>query len=329
MLPSRLAFWIAATLVVLALPFVLGEGYQLHLLIMATIFAIVTAGLDITVGYAGLLSLGHAAFFGIGAYTSALMFLHFGIPMWGGMIGGAALAGLAAYLLGFLILNVRGHRFVICTVAFAEIMRLIANNWTDLTRGQRGLPGILPPVIDLPWGGSINFVSKTAFFYLAVAIAVICISIMWRIAHSPLGGAFIAMRENEHLAESVGIDARRHAILAFTIGGFFAGIGGSLYAHYVSFVGPDLFSFSYTTIFLVMVVTGGMGTIIGPVIGALVFTLLPEYLRIAEGYRLIIFGGTLVLVMLFLPHGMIEIWTRLRNWQRAMRLSARAQSTDA
>jgi branched-chain amino acid transport system permease protein len=123
-------------------------------------------------------------------------------------------------------------------------------------------------VIDFPWGGKIDFGSKTAFFYLAVAVAVICIGIMWRIAHSPLGNAFIALRENEHLAESVGIDARGHAILAFTIGGFFAGIGGSLYAHYVSFVSPDIFYFSYTTIFLVMVVTGGMGTIVGPVIGA-------------------------------------------------------------
>jgi branched-chain amino acid transport system permease protein len=324
---SRVLFWIAFVAIVAVLPFALGEGYNLHLLIMATIFAIVAVGLDITVGYAGLLSLGHAAFFGIGAYTSSLLFLHYGVPMWGGMIGGAVLSGFAAYLLGFLILNVRGHRFVISTVAFAEIMRLVAYNWTDLTNGQAGLPGIVAPVLNLPWGVRIDFGSKTAFFFLAVVVAMICIGIMWRIAHSPIGDAFVALRENEHLAESVGIDARRHAILAFTIGGFFAGIGGSLYAHYVSFVGPDVFYFSYTTIFLVMVVTGGMGTIIGPVAGAFVFTLLPEYLRVAEGYRLIFFGTILILVMLFLPHGMYELWMRRGNWFRPA--SPTVQSTDA
>lgn len=326
MSPRSLALWSALVAIIVVLPHMLGEGYHLHLLIMATIFAIVTVALDIVVGYAGLLSLGHAGFFGIGAYASALLYLHFGIPMWGGMVAGAVLAAAAAFLLGVLILNVRGHRFVISTVAFAEIMRLVAYNWTELTRGQRGLPGILPPVLDLPGIGSINFVSKTAFFYLAVIIAAVCIAVMWRIAHSPLGNAFVALRENENLAESVGIDARRHAIIAFTIGGFFGGIGGSLYAHYVSFVGPDVFYFSYTTIFLVMVVTGGMGTIVGPILGALVFTLVPEYLRIAEGYRLIFFGGILILVMLFVPNGLVEIWTRLRAKWQPQAVAARSEN---
>ena len=280
---------------------------------MATIFAIVAAGLDLTIGYGGLLSLGHAAFFGIGAYTSALLFLHFRIPMWGGLIAGAALAALAAFLLGSLILKVRGHRFVITTVAFAEIMRLVAYNWEDLTRGQRGLPGILPPVIDIPGVGTIDFVSKTAFFYIAVAVAVVSIAVLLRIARSPMGRGFVALRENEDLAESVGIDVRHYAILSFTIGGFFGGVGGSLYAHYVSFVGPDLFYFSYTMIFLVMVVTGGKGSIIGPVIGAFAFTLLPEYLRIADEFRFIFFGAILIVVMLFFPNGLVEILARLAN----------------
>ena len=324
----RVALWIAGAAAIIALPLVLGEGYHLHLLIMATIFAIMAAGLDITVGFGGLLSLGHAAFFGIGAYTSALLFLHFGIPMWGGLFAGAALAALAAFLLGSLVLKNRGHRFVITTVAFAEICRLVAYNWTELTRGQRGLPGILPPVIDIPGIGTINFVSKTAFFYVTVVIAVISIGILWRIAHSPMGRGFAAIRENDNLAESVGIDARRYAVLAFTVGGCFGGVGGSLYAHYVSFVGPDLFYFSYTMIFLVMVVTGGKGTIIGPVMGAFAFTLLPEYLRVANEFRLIFFGAILIIVMLFFPNGIYEIWTRVKRW-RQVRTGPAAGSTDA
>lgn len=328
MLAQRIALWAAGAAVIIALPLVLGEGYHLHLVIMATIFAIMAAGLDITVGFGGLLSLGHAAFFGIGAYTSALLYLHFGVPMWGGLFGGAAMAALAAFLLGTLILKIRGHRFVITTVAFAEIARLVAYNWTDLTRGQRGLPGILPPVVHIPGLGTIDFVSKTAFFYVTAVIAVISIGVAWRIAHSPMGRGFVALRENENLAESVGIDARWYAILAFTIGAFFGGIGGSLYAHYVSFVGPDLFYFSYTTIFLVMVVTGGKGTIVGPVIGAFAFTLLPEYLRVANEFRLVFFGAILVVVMLFFPNGLYELWLRVKRRSRP-RPSSAAEPTDA
>lgn len=308
---GRLAAWAAAAAVVLALPPILGEGYHLHLLIMATIFVILAASLDLIVGVCGLLSLGHAAFFGIGAYTSALLFMHFGLSMWAGMLAGAVMSGLAAFLLGVLVLKVRGHRFVISTVAFAEVMRLVAFNWTDLTHGQTGLPGILPPVITIPGLGSVDLVSKIAFFYVAVAIAAVSVAILWRLAHSPLGDAFVAVRENENLAESVGISVYRHAVIAFTVGGFFAGIGGSLYAHYVSFVGPDLFEFSYTMLILVMVVMGGKGTIVGAALGALVFTLLPEYLRITEAYRLVFFGGILIVAVLFFPRGLIEILLQL------------------
>jgi len=307
---GRLAAWAAAAAIVLALPPVLGEGYHLHLLITAAIFVILAASLDLIVGVCGLLSLGHAAFFGIGAYTSALLFLHFGLSMWGGMLAAAVLSALAAFLLGALVLKVRGHRFVISTVAFAEVMRLVAFNWTELTHGQMGLPGILPPVIEIPGLGTIDLVSKVAFFYVAAAIAALTVIILRRIARSPLGDGFVAVRENENLAESVGISAYRYAIIAFTIGGFFAGIAGSLYAHYVSFVGPDLFEFSYTMLILVMVVMGGKGTIIGAALGALVFTLLPEYLRIADAYRLVFFGSILIVAVLFFPRGLIEILTR-------------------
>jgi len=311
---QRLIALAAGAALLVVLPLALGEGYHLHLLIMAAIFVILAASLDLIVGVCGLLSLGHAAFFGIGAYTSALLFLHYGVPMWGGMVAGAVLSAAGAFLLGVLVLKVRGHRFVISTVAFAEIMRIVAFNWTELTHGQMGLPGILPPVIEIPGVGTIDLVSKVAFYYVAVAVAVISVLILRRIALSPLGDAFAAVRENENLAESVGISVYRHAVTAFVIGGFFAGIAGSLYAHYMSFVGPDLFEFSYTMLILVMVVMGGKGTIVGAALGALIFTLLPEYLRIAEAYRLVFFGGILIVAVLFFPRGIIEIFERLRRW---------------
>lgn len=292
--------------VVLAIPFLIG-GYHLHLLIMAAIFAILAASLGLVIGYAGLLSLGHVAFFGIGAYTSALLYLKFGVSMWWGLLAAAALSSVMAFLLGALILRVRGNRFVIVTVAFAEIMRLIAHNWVDLTRGQMGLPGILPPKIELL---GIDFNDKASFYYLAVVIAVLSIWVLSRIARSPMGWGFLAVRENETLGESVGISAYRHAMAVFVVGAFFAGIAGSLYAHYINFIAPDLFYFSYTTILLVMVVMGGLGTIAGPVIGALVFTLVPEYLRVASEYRLVFFGAILIVGILFVPRGLIELWER-------------------
>lgn len=302
---GRIALALGAT-VLLAIPFLIG-GYHLHLLIMAAIFAILAASLGLVIGYAGLLSLGHVAFFGIGAYTSALLFLKFGIPMWWGLIAAAALSSAMAFLLGALILRVRGNRFVIVTVAFAEIMRLIAHNWVDLTRGQMGLPGILPPKIELL---GIDFNDKASFYYLALVIAVLSIWVLSRIARSPMGWGFLAVRENETLGESVGVSAYRHAMAVFVVGAFFAGIAGSLYAHYINFIAPDLFYFSYTTILLVMVVMGGLGTIAGPVIGALVFTLVPEYLRVASEYRLVFFGAILIVGILFVPRGLIELWER-------------------
>jgi branched-chain amino acid transport system permease protein len=305
---SRRAAWAAVALVSLALPLFVG-GYHLHLLIMAGIFSILAVSLGLVIGYAGLLSLGHAAFFGIGAYTSALLFLHFGVSMWWGMLAAAVLASFIAFLLGAVILRVRGNRFVIVTIAFAEIMRLVAHNWVDVTRGQMGLAGIQPPRFEL-LGHVVDFNVKATFYYLVVLIAALSIFAISRIAKSPLGWGFLALRENEALGESIGVSAYRHALLVFVIAAFFAGIAGSLYAHYINFIGPDLFYFSYTTIMLVMVVMGGLGTIVGPFLGALVFTLLPEYLRVASEYRLVFFGAILVVGILLVPRGLVEVGER-------------------
>jgi branched-chain amino acid transport system permease protein len=321
---GRRGLFLLGTGVILVMPLALGEGYHLHLLNMALIFIILAASLDLIVGLAGLLSLGHHAFFGLGAYTSALLFLHFRMPMWGGMIAGMIVAALAAFLLGALVLKVRGHRFVITTIAFAEILRLVAYNWVDLTRGQMGLPGIHPPVISLPGVGSIHFASKQTFYYLLLLIASASVMIIVKIARSPLGMGLAAVRENEKLAESVGIDVYRHALTAFTVGASFAGLAGSLYAHYIGFVSPDLFYFSYITIMLVMLVMGGMGTIVGPVFGAIIFTLLPEYLRIARAFQLVLFGGTLIVAILFVPGGLVELWERMHNAVAVMKRKTRA-----
>ena len=310
---------------VLAVPFIVGSGYNLHLFILSAIFVILSSSLSLIVGYGGMLSLAHAAFFGIGAYTSALLFLDLHLSMWWGLPAAAIVSAVAAAIVGSLFLKVRGHRFVIISLAFVEIIRIIAINEVDLTRGQMGLPGIRAPVLTIPGLGTIDFASKTVFYYLAVLCAAICVLVVARIVRSPIGWGLLALRENEHLGESVGVSAFRHAMIAFVVGAFFAGVAGSLYAHYTGFISPDMFFFDYTVTMLVMVVIGGKATIAGPVIGAIAFTFLPEYLRVAAQYRLVLEGLVLLLVILTCPNGLVELWER---WVQPIVLPVHATRKD-
>ncbi|OGA68385.1 MAG: hypothetical protein A3G81_21925 [Betaproteobacteria bacterium RIFCSPLOWO2_12_FULL_65_14] len=294
-----------ALLALLAVPWIVRNDYYLHLFIVSLIFVVVALGLNLIVGYVGQLSLAHAAFFALGAYVSALLFLKLKWSMWIGLPAAALLTGIAAFALGWVILRVRGHRFVIITVAFSEIMKLVATNWVDLTRGFMGLPGLQIPALSLPGLGAIDVSSKERFYYVVLAAAALSFYLCYRIVRSSVGRAFVLVRENEVLAESLGISAFRYCMIAFVVGAALAGAAGALYGHYVGFVSPDLFNFSYITIMLIMVILGGKGTLIGPVLGAVLFTFLPELLRDAAHYRMLIFAVILVLATLFMPRGII------------------------
>ena len=289
----------------LLVPLVVRDEYYLHLCIVSAIFVSVALGLNLIVGYVGQLSLAHAAFFALGAYVSALLFYKLKWSMWIGAPAAALVAAGVAFALGWVILRVRGHRFVIITVAFAEIMRLTATNWVELTRGFMGLPGLRLPALYLPGVGELDISSKERFYYVALALAVLSFYVCYRLVRSPVGRAFVLVRENEVLAESLGISAFRTCMIAFVVGAAMAGAAGALYGHYVGFVSPDLFNFSYITIMLIMVILGGKGTLAGPVLGAVVFTFLPELLREASHYRMVIFAVILVVATLFMPRGII------------------------
>lgn len=300
-----------ATLV--GLPWLIGTDYYLHIAIVALIFVILAASLDLVVGWSGMLSLCHNAFFAFGAYVAALLFLHCGWQLWITIFAAALFAALLSWLLGLLVLNVRGHRFVIATVIFAEIGRLVAYNWTDLTHGQIGLSGIRPPTINLAGVLTVDFSSRTAFYYLALAIAALSVLLIWRLTQSPIGWRMVALRENERLAEATGIDTRSTASIAFVVSAFFAGGAGAVYAHYTGFVSPDLFFFTYTTTMLIMVFLGGKGTVFGPVIGAVLFTILPEALRVTSNFRLMTFSAILLVLVVFAPEGILGLVGRLRR----------------
>ena len=288
-----------------ALPLVVRDEYFLHLCIMSAIFVVVALGLNLIVGYVGQLSLAHAAFFALGAYVSALLFLRLGWSMWIGLPAAALVTGSNAFALGWVILRVRGHRFVIITVAFAEIMKLVAANWIDLTRGFMGLPGLRIPQLYMPGIGNIDISSKERFYYVALVAALVTFWLCSKLVGSSIGRAFVLVRENEVLAEALGISAFRYCMIAFVAGAAMAGAAGALYGHYVGFVSPDLFNFSYVTIMLIMVILGGKGTLVGPVLGAVIFTFLPELLRDASQYRMVLFASILVLATMFMPRGVI------------------------
>ncbi len=309
---------VAVLAVLCAVPFVVRDDYYLHLFIVSGVFVVAVLGLDLIVGYVGQLSLAHGAFFAMGAYTSALLFVRLQWSMWLGLPAAALLVGFVAFALGAVILRTRGHRFIIITVVFAELMRLVATNWVDMTRGFMGLPGLTLPKLSLPGVGTLDITAKSHFYYVVLIAAIVAFLLCRALVRSSIGRKFVLIRENEPLAESLGISAFRYAMIAFVVGAALAGAAGSLYAHYVGFVSPDLFNFSYVTIMLIMVILGGKGTLVGPALGAVLFTFLPELLREASHWRMIIFATILIVATLFMPKGIIyPLVTHLvpRRWR--------------
>jgi branched-chain amino acid transport system permease protein len=299
-----------AALALLTLPWWLASPYHVHIAIMAGIFTILALSLNLLLGYTGQLSLGHAAFFGIGAYTSSLLALKLDWSFWLGLPAAAALAGLAGWAIGRLALKLRGAYFVLVTISFAGVISLVSVNWMELTNGPLGLPGV--PAPELP---GLSLRTKSAYYYLVLAATALAYLVCHRLVRSRLGRAFLALRENEALAESVGVDPTRTLVLAAVVSAAMAGVAGSLYAHYTRFVSPEVFLFSYTVTMVIMVVAGGKGTLAGPVVGAVLFTVLPEVLReaMAWQWQMLAYGVLLVLLLFFLPRGIVPT---LSEWRR-------------
>lgn len=337
-----IVFW---TVLLLAVPWLAPDEYILHLVIYSGFFVMLTSGLNLLTGYMGLLSLGHLAFWGLGGYCSALLAIKLGWSFWGGLLAGGLLAALMAWLLGMLILKVRGHRFVIITIAFQLLVQLVAYNWISLTDGQNGLSGVPSPILTLPGIGTIDFFSKTNFYFLILFFCVVTVYVCYRMANSRVGRALVAIRENENLAESVGVSAFRYSMIAFVVGAFFAGLSGSLYAHYIRYISPDMFEFIHIVELLTMVLLGGRATILGPIVGAIIFSTLPEALRFLPNpfwgvswapehlvmskmlpaeLQLMVFGLILLLGVLYIPEGIVP-WVS-RKWRKWRGISSATEA---
>lgn len=297
----RRAVALAALGLAAAFPFIVRDEYYVHLLIMAGIFFMLAAGMNLLLA-AGQLTLGHTAFFGIGAYTSGLLGLHYGLSAVFGMAIAAGFSGLLGYLLGRITLGLRGAYFVLVTIGFAEVIRLVATNWIDLTQGPLGLPGVPPFDLGTP---ALTLGGKRAFYYLMLILAGGTVYLTARLLRSRVGRALAAIRQNEGLAESSGISAYHSSLVAMVVACALAGVAGSFYAHYILFLSPELFAFYNTVTMVVMVVAGGQGTVAGPAVGALVFTFIPELLRMASFYRMLVYGIILLLSIMFMPQGIV------------------------
>jgi branched-chain amino acid transport system permease protein len=302
------------------LPLWMREPYYLAILTSTGIFIIAAISLNLLLGYTGQLSLGHAAFFGIGAYTSALLSLGFDVdiglpspvvvdpkPVWIAFLGAVMVSGLFGFLIGKLAFRVRGAYFVIVTISFAEVMRMVALNWVDLTEGPMALNNIPPLSIWWPGVGLIALVTKAQAYWLVLAIGIVCYWLVGRMVHSRIGRALIALRENESLARSVGVRVTHYLVVATVVSAAIAGAAGALYAHCVRIVDPDVFLFIYTVTMVIMVVTGGKGTLAGPVVGGLIFGLMPQLLRgtAPPEVQWIIYGVGIILIVFFLPRGIV------------------------
>ncbi len=299
--PAALAF--IALLLIIA-PLLLNDYYR-DILTLTGIYIVLALGLNVVVGQAGLLNLGYVAFYAVGAYTYAILSTSYGVPFWPGMALGALSAAAFAAILGAPTLRLRGDYFAIVTLGLGEITRIVLNNWDAVTGGPNGISKIGRPVI-------LGYTLHTAldFYYLILVIVAIIIVAMRRLIASRIGRAWIAIREDEVAAEAMGINSFKLKMLAFVIGSTCAGAAGVFFAAKMAFVSPESFTFFESVLILCMVVLGGMGSISGIILGALLLIMLPEIFRDFQDYRMIAFGAALVLMMIFRPQGLLGTATR-------------------
>jgi branched-chain amino acid transport system permease protein len=312
-MPRKLGVPIAlAVLLVLALLVpVLGGDYYVHVFALVFTNVILAASLRPSLT-CGQLNIGHSGFMSVGAYTSALLAKNLGVPFEISLLSGALLATGVGFAIGYPALRLRGVYFAMVTVAFVEVIRLIAQLWVPLTRGMSGLSGIPKPSVL-----GMTLTTKTEQYYLALFLMLAILLVLWRLESSRLGLIWKSIGMADNLAQSLGVNIARHKLLAFALGCFFAGVAGAFYAHFIRFLFPPEFGFLMATNILVYNFVGGRGHFVGPIIGAIFLSLLSEPFR-GSPYETIFFSIAMLLTILFLPGGLITLPGKLSGlrWRR-------------
>jgi len=289
-----------------AFPFLVGDQYWLRVTVIVAIYVLLALGLNVIVGFAGMLDLGFIAFYGIGAYAAALLMLKLGWPFWAALPVAVAAAAAAGALRGLPTLRLSGDYLAIVTLGFGEIVRLVFTNWVSLTGGPMGLRGITPPrLAGFSFGFDAAHGGYTRFYFLALAIVAVGVYVVSRLRHSRPGRALLAIRENELAAAAMGVHLTRYKTLAYAVGAAFGGAAGATFAAFNLFVSPNSFVFFESAIVLCMVVVGGMGTIAGAAVGAILLGVFPELLRFLAEWRYLVVGALMVAVAVFRPRGLV------------------------
>lgn len=303
--------------------FCISNPYHLQLLTFIGIHTLLALGLNMLMGYAGQISLGHAAFYGLGAYCSAILTVHWNWPPWLALPAVLLMTALVAFLIALPMLKLSGYYLGMGTMGFGMIVYILFRKWSQVTGGDSGFVGIPPLTL-----GPFSFMSGSAYFFLVWGVVFLCFILCERIVDSRVGRALRAIHDSEHAAAAMGIDTSRIKIWVFVLSAVFAGLAGFLYAHLVSFISPGSFDFLVSVRMVTMVVIGGMASIWGSLLGASLLTLLPEWLHVFTDYEMVVYGLILMVIMIFLPQGLtrgiLDSYERSRDRYRQSSSSAQS-----
>jgi branched-chain amino acid transport system permease protein len=288
-----------------------GEPYVLHVLVLGFVYAVPAVGLNLMLGYTGLVSLGHMAFAGIGAYAAAVMMVDAKIGFWSALALATLVSGAAGAAIGVVCLRFRSHFFMIVTLAFGLVLHSVMNNWDEVTRGAAGFAGVPRPAPFELAGEAYSFGPLANFYYFALGAAVLVFALQRLVVRSDIGRILAAIRQDERLARSRGVNTLAYKTAVFALGSAIAGFGGVLQVSFLRVAAPASFSMAESINSVLIVIVGGAGSLAGPALGALLFVALPEYLRVASEWRLVIFGVMLVAITLFAPRGLAGLATDL------------------
>jgi branched-chain amino acid transport system permease protein len=326
----RFGLYVLGAALLLALPKMMPNEYVFRVVIAVIIDIPLALAQNLITGFTGMLTLGQAAFYGIGAYTSALLVLRAGLPWPVAFLAAGLVACLFGILLGFPCLRVGSDYLTLMTIGFGEIFHIVALNWMDLTRGPMGIPGVPPPQI-----GPIVFDTSFRMYYLYLAITLVCYLSMHRLTKSHVGRALIAIREDETAAATMGINVAYYKVLAFAFGTLWAGFSGSMLAHFLAFVGPMTFTLNESLFHMQMAILGGLGSLPGSVLGAAILVSLPQVFQPLYRYRMLLNGALMVMLMAWRPQGIMGTSAAARatrldlRWVRDLVRGKKAKGAEA
>jgi len=307
-----LAYFGALALIIILIPLFVESKYYFIVLNVIGLNTIVVVGLNLLIGFAGQISLGHAAFYGMGSYFSGILTVNYGFPLWPAMIIGMFATGAVAYIIGYPSLKLKGHYLVMATLGFSIIVYILMGELEEFTGGHDGLIGIQPLSI-----GNVEFDNDLKNFYLIWAFVFFSLLVARNLLNSRVGRALRAIHGSEVAANSLGVNTANYKVKVFVLSAMFASISGSLYAHYITFISPSTYDFYYSIQVVSMVIVGGMGSLWGSLFGAALLTSISEAFHVARQYHVIVYGVFLSLVLIFLPDGIL---VSIQNYYRKRKM---------